>query len=94
MSRSRIYYWGLNLFLTLTAASICTPANAGTVTFSDLNLGDAMSITGITNTAYGVTVTESYGESEKFPIRRWSPFFQMQETWRLSRQPIRISTKW
>jgi hypothetical protein len=66
MSRSRVYHWGLNLFLAL-AASICTPANAGTVSFSDLNLGDAMSITGITNTANGVTVTESYGESTLIP---------------------------
>jgi len=74
MSRSRVYHWGLNLFLAL-AASICTPANAGTVSFSDLNLGDAMSITGITNTANGVTVTESYGESTKFPYMSLVPVF-------------------
>ena len=75
MSRSRIYYWGLNLFLTLTAASICTPANAGTVLFSDLNLGDAMSITGITNNANGVTVTDSYGESTMIPYYSLVPIY-------------------
>ena len=75
MSRSRIYHCGLHLFLALAAASICTPANAGTVSFSDLNLGDAMSITGITNTAYGVTVTESYGESTKIPYYSLVPIF-------------------
>ena len=75
ISRSRVYHCGLNLFLALAAASICTPANAGTVSFSDLNLGDAMSITGITNTAYGVTVTESYGESTKIPYQSLVPIY-------------------
>ncbi len=75
ISRSRVYHCGLNLFLALAAASICTPANAGTVSFSDLNLGDAMSITGITNTPNGVTVTESYGESTKIPYTSLVPIF-------------------
>ena len=75
ISRSRVYHCGLHLFLALAAASICTPANAGTVSFSDLNLGDAMSITGITNTANGVTVTESYGESTKIPYYSLVPIY-------------------
>ena len=75
MNRSRVSHWSLSLYLAIAAASICAPANAGTVSFSDLNIGDAMSITGINNTLNGVTVTESYGESTKFPYMSLVPIF-------------------
>jgi hypothetical protein len=75
ISKSSIFGWGCGVFMSLVTVGMFNTANAGTLSFFDLNLGDAMSITGITNTANGVTVTESYGESTKFPYMSLVPIF-------------------
>ena len=75
MSKSSIFGWGCGVFMSLMTAGMFNSANAGTLTFTDLNLGDAMSITGVTNTANGVTVTESYGESHMIPYTSLVPIF-------------------
>lgn len=56
-------------FACLSILSVGTSLNAtaGVITLTDGNLGDLMSITSTTNTANGVTVTESYGESTLIP---------------------------
>lgn len=54
--------------LSLLATGIANDVQAGVVTITDLNPGDLMSITGIpVNTANGITVTETYGESTRIP---------------------------
>jgi hypothetical protein len=53
--------------LSLLSVGASNEATAGVITVADLNLGDLMSITSTTNTANGVTVTESYGESKLIP---------------------------
>jgi hypothetical protein len=75
MSKSSIFGWGCGVFLSLVTAGMFNTANAGTLTFTDLNLGDAMSITGVTNTANGVTVTENYAESTRIPYSSLVPIY-------------------
>jgi hypothetical protein len=75
MSKSSIFGWGCGVFLSLVTAGMFNTANAGTITVSDLNLGDAMSITSITNTANGVTMTETYAESTLIPYTSPIPIF-------------------
>ena len=75
MSKSSLFGWGCGVFMSLVTVGMFNTANAGTITVSDLNLGDAMSITGITNTATGVTMTENYAESTLIPYTSLVPIF-------------------
>jgi hypothetical protein len=75
MSKSSIYRWGCSVFMSLVTVGMFNTANAGTVTVSDLNLLDAMSITSATNTATGVTTTETYAESTLIPYTSLVPIF-------------------
>jgi hypothetical protein len=64
-------------YLTLICLSIIgvqAKANASVVSLVDLNLADAMSITGQTNTVGGITVTERYAESTLIPYDSQYPF--------------------
>ena len=75
ISKSSLFGWGCGVFMSLVTVGMFNTANAGTITVSDLNLGDAMSITGITNTATGVTMTENYAESTLIPYTSLVPIF-------------------
>lgn len=75
MSKSSLFGWGCGVFMSLVTVGMFNTANAGTLTFTDLNLGDAMSITSVTNTATGATVTESYAESTLIPYTSLVPIF-------------------
>lgn len=59
--------------VTLLSTGAFNDATAGVLTIADLNLGDQMSITSVTNTASGVTVVESYGESTLTPYTTLNP---------------------
>ena len=75
MRKSILFGWGCGVFMSLMTVGMFNTAKAGTITVSDLNLGDAMSITGITNTATGVTMTENYAESTLIPYTSLVPIY-------------------
>jgi hypothetical protein len=74
-------YFATNILRTVAIASLSllsmgafNAATAGVVTLTDTNPGDLMKITGIpNNTANGITVTESYGESKLIPYNSLNP---------------------
>ena len=60
--------------LSLLALGFTDVSRAGVVSVTDLNLADQMSITGIpVNTANGITINESYGESTLIPYNSQYP---------------------
>jgi hypothetical protein len=65
--------WSYFTMICLSIIGIQAKANAGTITLTDLNLTDAMSITGQTNTAGGITVAETYAESTVIPYNTLVP---------------------
>jgi hypothetical protein len=75
MSKSSIFGWSFGVFLSFAYMGFSNYANAGVLNVTDLNLGDAMSITSVTNTATGVTATESYGESTLIPYSSLVPIY-------------------
>ena len=60
--------------ICLLIIGVQAKANASVVSLVDLNLADAMSITGQTNTVGGITVTERYAESTLIPYDSQYPF--------------------
>jgi hypothetical protein len=59
--------WSCFTMICLSIIGIQAKANAGVITLADLNLTDAMSITGQTANPSGVTVAETYAESTLIP---------------------------
>lgn len=59
--------------ICLSIIGIQAKANAGVITLADLNLTDAMSITGQTANPSGVTVAETYAESTLIPYNSLVP---------------------
>jgi hypothetical protein len=59
--------WSYCTMICLSIIGIDAKANAGVITLVDINLTDAMSITGQTANPSGVTVAETYAESTLIP---------------------------
>jgi PEP-CTERM motif len=64
-----------SLVMALLSSAGAEMVCAGTITLTDLNLGDAMSISSLNNTANGVTVTETYGEKTLIPYSSLVPLY-------------------
>jgi hypothetical protein len=73
LTTSNIIRFAAFACLSILSVGSSLRATAGVITVADLNLSDQMSITSVTNTASGVTVVESYGESTLIPYVTLNP---------------------